>query len=739
MKGGDIIMKQKQSQKEPMKRSKKIVLLAVVGIIVLVAIIAAISAIVNYVRVKTLVDQQNYVSSKLIEMGSYEDGRQLAMMSEQTRSNNTSQTLIVLAAGFSSDIEGGIRTGEYYLTDGTNTLLSETLNVLYGVREASLMNMPDNTGGYMSETIVLSLDEAARNELLAILLKVQKTINVKKTGAAVQAMQEMLSTGAIQTVTQEALEKDSSLLSHRIQTLAAIDRGEYETAFTHAEALFRADNSFENRALLANLVATGNIAVDEDVAVIEKQQAELDRLYRELNEAYDAYYVMLDTAYDETKQKTMYDEILRIESEIESVQAMRTREVVKRAINFIEMGTPLMQKQTASYAVELSYLYYSAGNEDKAADLLTEYLSVTEPASGDAVSMAISDMVTHYRSASGGAGKAEERRMIWNRVSSILGIQRNIYGEDPFFEFLESLLNRIYKSLVIRAVDASDFPVVRVTVNAATDEGGDLKKNDFSISDMNESISGLRILDAEALEIASDVSVMLVVDRSGSMDGTPMEHTKAAVMNFVKNTDPQTALGFAAFDSMAEMITPLGANRTQLLSAVDAISAGGGTNIKDGLAVAGEVLSSALGRRIIILISDGSDGSPDGIDAVLENLRVQNICVYTIAFGGADTQYLSYIADATGGKFLQSDSSSGLDELYSDIGEYMVNDYVLEFKAETSLEDFSRELCVELRDAHAMAESTYHVGVPYQNIVEENSKIPEYDAYRQIGGSATNP
>ena len=179
-------MKQKQSKKEPMKRSKKIVLLAVVGIIVLVAIITAISSIVNYVRVKTLVDQQNYVSSKLIEMGSYEDGRQLAMMSEQTRSNNTSQTLIVLAAGFSSDIEGGIRTGEYYLTDGTNTLLSETLNVLYGVREASLMNMPDNTGGYMSETIVLSLDEAARNELLAILLKVQKTINVKKTGAAVR-------------------------------------------------------------------------------------------------------------------------------------------------------------------------------------------------------------------------------------------------------------------------------------------------------------------------------------------------------------------------------------------------------------------------------------------------------------------------------------------------------------------------------------------------------------------------
>ena len=730
-------MKQNRAEKVPMKRSKKILLWAVVGIVALIAIVIGVTALVNHMRVTTLVNQQNYVASKLIEIGSYEDGRQLAMKSEQTRANNTSRTLIVLAAGFASDIDGGIRTGEQYLADGSSTLLSQTMDVLGRVRETAMMNMPEYTGGYMSGTVMFNLDETARNELLAILLEVQKTIKVKKNSAAVQAMQEMLSTGSIQTVTQEALAKDKSLLSHKVQTLAAISRGEYETAFTHAEALFRADNSFENRALLANLVATGNIAIDGDISAIEKQQEELNRLYMELNDAYDDYYVMLDTAYDETKQKTMYDEILRIEGEIESVQASRTREVVKRAINFIETGTPLTQKKTAPYAVELSYLYFCAGNEDKAADLLTDYLTVTEPSSLDTVSLALSDIVNHYRSASGGAGKADERQLIWNRAAAVLGIQRDIYGDNPFFSFLENLLNRIYKSLVIRAVDASDFPTVRVTVNAATDEGGDLKKSDFTIADMNRSVSGIRILDADDLEIASDMSVMLVVDRSGSMDGTPMEHTKAAVMNFVKNSNPETSLGFVAFESWAELITPLGASRTQLLAAVDALYPSGGTNIKDGLAVAGEALSAAPGRRIIILISDGSDGSPEGIDAVLETLRVQNICVYTIAFGGADTQYLSYIADTTGGKFLQSDSSAGLEEIYSVIGEYMVNDYILEFKAETSLEDFSRELTVELPDAHAMAESVYHVGVPYQNILDEENLVPAYDAYRQIGGSAS--
>ena len=108
------------------------------------------------------------------------------------------------------------------------------------------------------------------------------------------------------------------------------------------------------------------------------------------------------------------------------------------------------------------------------------------------------------------------------------------------------------------------------------------------------------------------------------------------------------------------------------------------------------------------------------------------------AFGGADTQYLSYIADATGGKFLQSDSSAGLEEIYSEIGEYMVNDYILEFDAKTALEDFSRDLSVEIPGAHAIAESVYNVGVPYRNILDENSMTPDYSPYRQIGGSASS-
>ena len=729
-----------RAQKQPMPRIRKTVLLILTAVVVIAAAVSLTVALINRARVNTLVGQQNYVASKLIEMGSYEDGRILAMKSEQTRSNDTSRTLIVLAAGFSAEYEAGMEAADRYLADRDYDLLSETRTVLEAAAARNAAPETDaSAGGYTASGMETVLDDATRDELLAVLLRVQGTIKVKKNAAAVQAMQEMLATGSIQTVSVDALQDDSSLLSKKVQTLSAIQRGEYDAAYDAAESLFSADGSFENRALLANLAATGHVAADNTAQTAETSE-KLNRLYVSLSEAQNEYDTMVNTAYDERKQKTLYDNILQIETEIENTLAAMVREPVKRAINFIETTTPVTQRDTTAYRVELSSLYYRAGDEETAAELIIEDLldAETVPQNADPVTESLAEIVTQYRASSGGAGRLEERRMIWQRIAQILGIIENEYDDNNYFTFLGSVLDRVFRGLQIRAVDASDFPTVRVTVNVATDEGGNLGRGDFTVLDMQEKVSGIRMIDAEDIDITSDMSVMLVVDRSGSMGGDPIVHTKSAVVNFVKNTDAAVNMGLVAFDSSAELMSPLGASRTQLLTSVDAVNAdGGGTNIQAGLALAGETLGGVPGRRIIILISDGSDGNPDGIDAVLESLQQHSICVYTIAFGGADTDYLSYIADSTGGKFLQSDTSTDISGLYEAIGEYMVNDYIIEFDATVAPEDFSRSIRVSLDDSHAVADSDYTVGVAYSSIVDEANLAPSYNAYRQTGGSGS--
>ena len=78
-----------------------------------------------------------------------------------------------------------------------------------------------------------------------------------------------------------------------------------------------------------------------------------------------------------------------------------------------------------------------------------------------------------------------------------------------------------------------------------------------------------------------------------------------------------------------------------------------------------------------------------------------------------------------------------LSEVYSSIGQYMTNDYIIEFKADTQPDEYSRHLSVEVNTTDAVAESDYDVGVSYDEIALEEGVPPRYDCFRQIGGSDT--
>ena len=163
-------------------------LLAVVLILIAVCIaVFAVVTLVNRSRVNTLVAQQNYVASKLLELGSYEDGRSLAAQSEQKKSNDISRTLIVLAAGFSADYDEAIALADGYLSDRGYGLLSEVRDAAVAAKERSTP-AEGSVDSYLTG-VEVTLDDETRDDLLSILLKVQNEINVKKTSAAILDMQ----------------------------------------------------------------------------------------------------------------------------------------------------------------------------------------------------------------------------------------------------------------------------------------------------------------------------------------------------------------------------------------------------------------------------------------------------------------------------------------------------------------------------------------------------------------------
>ena len=323
----------------------------------------------------------------------------------------------------------------------------------------------------------------------------------------------------------------------------------------------------------------------------------------------------------------------------------------------------------------------------------------------------------------------------WERIRQALYL---IEKDNSFYEFVLSVMDELYNGLIIRNIDASFYPEVHLTVNVAVETENNLKKEDFLLKDMDAELKDFTVTSVSELDDLDAVSVALVVDHSGSMEGEPLENTKKAVVSFIKNIRSDIRVGLVAFDDTAQVITPMTDSSSTVLQGVRAIESGGGTSIWSGLQMAGDELMTETGRKIIILLSDGEDGDTSKIDGVLRQLHQSNIYVYTIGFGGADTEYLSYIANSCKGKFIQAKSSDMLDAVYAEIGSYMVNEYLIIFNAVTELDDFSRICSVSLERSHLLAEKNYHVGVDYDEIKTEETKKPAADYFREFGGSRKN-
>lgn len=644
-------------------------------------------------KINTLVEQQNYMSSRLIEMGDYEQGRILAAQSNQIKDNDVSRELLILTAGFQSDYESGIRYAEEFLKTESDEIIKSALilyqDFLKNYEELSF----DDEMLYQEEKETLK--RRVFEELMTLLFQTENKIKIKIDEESLQAMIDVMSSTTVPDMEAfKLIEENNSVLSQKIQVSYALQNGNYSSAYEKGEELFKESGIFENRTLLANITAvsgeyqTNSIETNDDIFMNEATQ---------------------------------------------------------KAINFIETTTPLAERNTTAYNLELSYLYYQAEQEEKAKELLAETLTNADEGQ-ETMDFIFKDFVQVYRMANGIIEKPDymeddelQMESTWKQIAQILNLlEEKSYDytqNETFYDFVVETMNGIYNGVIIREINVQNFPTVRVTVNVAIEGEENLQKSNFMLKDMNAEVTDFSLLNSEEIEDGDKISVVLVVDHSGSMSGEPLENTKKAVSSFVKSINKDTRLGLVIFDDTSEVAASITENANSVLKEIQTIQEGGGTSIYMGLQEAGNELASESGRKIIILLSDGEDGNKDKIDEVLEELNRKNIYVYTIGFGGADAEYLAYIANSCRGKFIQAQTSDMLGEIYSTVGAYMINDYILEFEAVVDLEKYARQLYISVNESRSFAESDYHVGVSYEEIREEESKKPLADYFKEVGGS----
>lgn len=108
------------------------------------------------------------------------------------------------------------------------------------------------------------------------------------------------------------------------------------------------------------------------------------------------------------------------------------------------------------------------------------------------------------------------------------------------------------------------------------------------------------------------LSLAIIIDRSGSMHGPPIQNAKEAALSVLRQLEERDAFSVVTYSSSSETVIPMeratDANKAAARAAIETIDDDGGTCISCGLETgAREVADSpvAQGLRRILLISDG--------------------------------------------------------------------------------------------------------------------------------------
>ena len=201
-----------------------------------------------------------------------------------------------------------------------------------------------------------------------------------------------------------------------------------------------------------------------------------------------------------------------------------------------------------------------------------------------------------------------------------------------------------------RVKDQVDELVV-IIVRLDTDETNNSKK---------EYYSKLKKKEGEA-------SICYILDRSGSMSGTPLSNAKTAAKQGVTTMKIGDEVSIVSFSSSASV----NYNRTEIedenngdnereaaRNAISGLSSGGMTSIGAGLQTGyNQLVGSEKKVRNYVLLSDGAENTAPMVADVIhlfQNLRDDEIHhIHTIAFGsGADQSQMSWIANETDGVYL---------------------------------------------------------------------------------------
>jgi VWFA-related protein len=143
------------------------------------------------------------------------------------------------------------------------------------------------------------------------------------------------------------------------------------------------------------------------------------------------------------------------------------------------------------------------------------------------------------------------------------------------------------------------------------------------------------------------VSLGIVLDTSGSMDGEKMLAAREALDRFLfQLLDPQDEVFLYRFDNAPELVEGWTNDKRRISDSLGRIQPRGGTALYDTVAEAVQMAQQGRNRKkAVVIISDGNDtSSHTDVFSVKQLIRETEVLVYAVGIDGSGLSYISNMA-----------------------------------------------------------------------------------------------
>jgi len=251
----------------------------------------------------------------------------------------------------------------------------------------------------------------------------------------------------------------------------------------------------------------------------------------------------------------------------------------------------------------------------------------------------------------------------------------------------------------------------------------DLNKDDFTLEEDQHP----QVIKYFSREADTPLTMGILVDTSPSQ-GRVLGVEKTEAETFLSETLRPKDLAFVMhFDVEVELLQDFTADLRRLSKAIDETeingggvrtpgtfpsgAAGGATHLYDAVYLsARELLKNEVGRKVIILLTDGEDqGSKVTIEKALEAAQKSDVIIYSIeisdrgfysrmGMGYSGDSVLHKLSDQTGGRVIQANSAKDTSEAFTRIARELRTQYLLGYTpTNNKLDGTFRKIEVKVR------------------------------------------